>query len=90
MYFHVRWPDGVSHRFYSPSTVIEDYLRPGSEYRIDDFLERGKSALGVASDRVAAIHGVPCGRARATVAELDRAATGAAGDSTVVVERFER
>jgi uncharacterized repeat protein (TIGR04042 family) len=24
LYFHVRWPDGVTQRCYSPSTVLED------------------------------------------------------------------
>lgn len=90
VYFHVRWPDGVSRRFYSPSTVIEDYLRVGGEYCLGDFLERSRTALDVASDRVAAVYGFPCGRAAATAAALDELAARMPADAAVLVERFDR
>ncbi|KID29755.1 MSMEG_0570 family nitrogen starvation response protein [Prauserella rugosa] len=90
VYFHVRWPDGVSRRFYSPSTVIEEYLRTGNEYRLSDFLERSRVALAVASERVAAVYGFPCARAAATVAALDNLAAGVPADAAVLVERFDR
>ncbi|MBB3051778.1 putative repeat protein (TIGR04042 family) [Prauserella isguenensis] len=90
VYFHVRWPDGVSRRFYSPSTVIEEHLRTGGRYRIGDFLERTRAALVVASERVAAVHGFPCGRAAATVVALDDLATDLPADAAVLVERFDR
>ncbi|MFD5074543.1 MSMEG_0570 family nitrogen starvation response protein [Streptomyces sp. NPDC058371] len=52
LYFHVRWPDGETQRCYSPSTVVEDYLTIGGVYELGDFLERSRTALGIASDRV--------------------------------------
>ena len=63
MHFRVRWPSGEEDTCYSPSLVIKDYFAPGSSYPIDDFLRRSREALTIASDRVKARYGVPCGLA---------------------------
>lgn len=63
MRFHIRWPDGREESCYSPSLVIKDFFAPGAAYPLDDFLARSREALTIASDRVKARYGMPCGRA---------------------------
>ena len=63
--FLIRWPDGTPESCYSPSLVIEDYLVAGETYALADFLALSRTALAVASGRVKAKYGVPCGRALA-------------------------
>lgn len=91
MHFHIRWPNGLRESCYSPSLVIKDYFVPGTHYPLDDFLERSRTALTIASERVKARYGVPCSLALEqlqrieTTARNQRADTGA----TVLVEAFE-
>jgi uncharacterized repeat protein (TIGR04042 family) len=74
MTFTVRWPDGSTQRCYSPSLVMHDYLTPGSDYTIPDFVERSRAALTEASDRVRAKYGFACSSAAATLHEIESAA----------------
>lgn len=74
MTFTVRWPDGSTQRCYSPSLVMHDYLTPGSDYAIPDFVERSRAALTEASDRVRAKYGFACSSAAATLHEIESAA----------------
>lgn len=91
MRFHIRWPDGSLERCYSPSLVIKDYFVPGESYQLADFLERSRSALTIASARVAARYGHPCSLALGQLARIE-----AAGrcflenpDARVAVEAFD-
>ena len=52
MHFRIRWPDGTSETCYSPSLVIKDYFAVGATYPLADFLERSRTALNIASERV--------------------------------------
>lgn len=91
MRFRIRWPDGRSETCYSPSLVIKDYFSVGTAYRLTDFLERSRIALGIASDRVKAKYGMPCRHALAQLARIEAAAgvfTDHA-DPWVTVDRFE-
>jgi uncharacterized repeat protein (TIGR04042 family) len=72
MRFEIEWPDGTRARCYSPSLVVKDYLEPGRQYRLDDFLARSRTALRIASDRVAQKYGMPCGRALGQLGEIER------------------
>jgi putative flavoprotein involved in K+ transport len=63
VYFRVQWPNGTTENCYSPSTVIEQYLSAGSDYGVDDFLERVSRALQTASERVQAKFGLACSSA---------------------------
>lgn len=63
MRFQIRWPDGTEAFCYSPSLVIKDYLKVGETYTLADFLDKSRTALNIASDRVRAKYGFPCGRA---------------------------
>jgi uncharacterized repeat protein (TIGR04042 family) len=75
MRFQVRWPDGTEASCYSPSLVIKDYLAIGETYSLDDFLDKSRTALNIASDRVRAKYGFPCGRAMGQLQAIEGAAT---------------
>lgn len=55
MYFDVRWPDGLIQRCHSPSTIVEDYFTPGSEYELAEFVERSRTLPRI--ERTAAAYG---------------------------------
>ena len=99
MWFDVRWPDGTAQTCYSPSLVVTDHLAVGAGYPVPEFLDRARTALGIASDRVQAAYGFPCSRAAASLAAIEAAATrqpagrdpgDSGGDDPVVVEAFRR
>ncbi len=69
--FQIQWPDGCQETCYSPSLVVKDYFAPNSEYELDDFVERSRTALKIASDRVQAKYGRPCGLALGQLQELE-------------------
>jgi uncharacterized repeat protein (TIGR04042 family) len=69
--FQIQWPDGSQDICYSPSLVVKDYFTPNSEYALDDFIERSQTALQVASDRVYAKYGSPCGLALGQLQEIE-------------------
>jgi uncharacterized repeat protein (TIGR04042 family) len=91
MRFHIRWPDGTPETCYSPSLVIKDYFSVGADYPLADFLERSRTALAIASDRVKAKYGMPCRRALAQLARIETAA-GAftdVSDARVAIDGFD-
>jgi uncharacterized repeat protein (TIGR04042 family) len=88
MRFHIRWPDGSREACYSPSLVIKDHLAVGQDYPIDEFVDLSRLALGIASERVRARYGFPCGRAQAQLARIEDTARRQDG-GTVHVEFFE-
>ncbi|MEU9878581.1 MSMEG_0570 family nitrogen starvation response protein [Streptomyces phaeochromogenes] len=88
MYFHVRWPDGVTQRCYSPSTVVEDYFTPGDEYELAEFVERSRTALVLAGERVKEKFGFFCTGASDQLAQIERIAASysTVGGAKVAVE----
>ena len=88
MRFRVLWPDGARDSCYSPSLVIKDYLVPGRRYPLDGFVAAAREALGVASDRVKARYGFPCGRALGQLRAIEAAAA-RQPPGAVLVEAFE-
>ncbi|MEV7975503.1 MSMEG_0570 family nitrogen starvation response protein [Streptomyces sp. NPDC086519] len=88
MYFDVRWPDGGIQRCYSPSTVIEDYFTVGTEYEVADFLERSRTALGIAGERVREKFGFSCTGASGQLERIEETARVRAfpADGKVTVE----
>ncbi|MDQ1556932.1 MAG: hypothetical protein QOI02_1934, partial [Actinomycetota bacterium] len=52
MTFTVRWPDGTVADLYSPSLVMHDFLTPGSDYPLQEFVDKSAEALDLASARV--------------------------------------
>jgi uncharacterized repeat protein (TIGR04042 family) len=61
--FQIQWPDGTTMRCYSPSLIVKEYFTPNTDYDLDDFVARSRTALQIASDRVLAKYGRPCGLA---------------------------
>jgi uncharacterized repeat protein (TIGR04042 family) len=74
MYFRIHWPNGAVETCYSPSLVIRDYFSAGERYALADFLERSRTALTLASDRVQAKYGRACSRAKAQLARIETVA----------------
>lgn len=61
--FQIQWPDGFQETCYSPSLIVKDYFIPGQEYDLEEFVQRSQTSLQIASDRVKAKYGRPCGLA---------------------------
>lgn len=59
----VEWPDGSQCSYYSPSTIVHEYFKPGETYPVDEFLRMSRRAYQEASDRVQAKFGFACGGA---------------------------
>jgi uncharacterized repeat protein (TIGR04042 family) len=74
MHFRIQWPDGDEANCYSPSLVIGDFFKPGEAYALDDFVERSRQALGIASERVREKYGFACSAAMDQLAQIERAA----------------
>ncbi len=70
MRFVVRWPDDTVTSCYSPSLVVRDYLEVGKAYPLDDFVERSRIALTIASQRVEEKFGFPCSNAHAQLSQI--------------------
>jgi uncharacterized repeat protein (TIGR04042 family) len=91
MLFHIRWPDGTTEQCYSPSLVIKDHLAVGGGYDVAEFMQRSRTALTIASDRVREKYGFACSRAMGQLARLEAAAERfhAAPDGVVTVTSFQ-
>lgn len=89
MTFTVQWADGAVQRLYSPSLVVHDYLEPGADYSVDEFMRRTSEAMRLASERVEARFGFPCSRARATRQQVVATASTHEPDSCVRVLAME-
>jgi uncharacterized repeat protein (TIGR04042 family) len=74
MIFHIAWPDGSTEPCYSPSLVIKEYLAIGETYKVAEFLQRSRTALTIASDRVKEKYGFSCSRAMGQLARLESGA----------------
>ena len=90
MWFVVRWPDGSPETCYSPSLVIKEHFSEGGVYGVEDFLDRSRTALRIASDRVQAKYGRPCSLALGQLKSIESAAARFLDDpgATVSCERF--
>jgi uncharacterized repeat protein (TIGR04042 family) len=89
MMFEVSWPDGSTTSYYSPSLVVEEYLQPGQEYAVADFVGRSREALVIAGERVRAKYGMGCAESAASLARIERVAASFT-EGVVRVERFRR
>jgi len=74
IHFQIKWPDGKPETCYSPSLIVKDYFTPNSEYELEDFVTRSRTSLNIASDRVLAKYGTPCGRALGQLRQIETAA----------------
>lgn len=69
--FKIQWSDGTEQICYSPSLVIKKYFIPGKEYKLNEFVEKSRTALNIASDRVKKAYGFPCGRALRQLKQIE-------------------
>jgi uncharacterized repeat protein (TIGR04042 family) len=72
--FQIQWPDGTQEVCYSPSLVVKDYFTPTQFYSLEDFVQRSRTALTIASDRVQAKYGTPCGLALGQLQKIEQQA----------------
>ncbi|GLS45662.1 MSMEG_0570 family nitrogen starvation response protein [Methylobacterium brachythecii] len=89
MRFHVLWPDGRREACYSPSLVVQDFLTPGESYALADFVEKSRTALTIASERVREKYGFACSSALDQLARIESAAERQAPGGRVTVETFD-
>ncbi|NUN65423.1 MSMEG_0570 family nitrogen starvation response protein [Pseudanabaena biceps] len=69
--FQITWPDNSQDSCYSPSLIVKQYFEPDTEYDLVDFVERSREALNIASDRVKAKYGFPCGLALGQLQDIE-------------------
>lgn len=74
MKFQIEWPDGSQAICYSPSLIVKEYFTPNQIYDLSDFVLRSRTALIIASDRVKAKYGFPCGLALGQLQEIEATA----------------
>ncbi|MBI6548271.1 MSMEG_0570 family nitrogen starvation response protein [Xenorhabdus lircayensis] len=72
--FTVKWPNGDRVQYYSPSTVIYEYLSIGQRYPSTQFLHQVENGLYAASERVRARYGFACSSAIDNLAMIKRQA----------------
>jgi putative flavoprotein involved in K+ transport len=89
MHFVVRWPDGSDQRCYSPSLIVRDYLEVGQTYSVEGFLDRSRTLLNIAAERVRAKFGHYCSAAMDQLAAIEEQATLHDAGGPVVVTAFE-
>lgn len=73
--FQIQWPDGSRETCYSPSLVVKDYFVAPQAYALEDFVQRSRTALQIASDRVQAKYGMPCGLALGQLQSIETKAS---------------
>ncbi len=69
--FKIQWPDGSEETCYSPSLIVKEYFTPNHDYELADFVTRSRTSLTIASDRVKAKYGRPCGLALGQLQEIE-------------------
>ncbi|EIZ86916.1 hypothetical protein WYO_0372 [Methylobacterium sp. GXF4] len=89
MHFHIRWPNGRREACYSPSLIVKDFLAVGESYALDAFVEKTRTALTIASERVREKYGFACSSAMAQLARIETAAKQQDPGGLVTVETFE-
>ena len=84
--FNIVWPDGSQEQFYSPSTVVNQYFQSGQIYELQDFVQRSRESLNLASERVRQRYGSPCSMAIAQLNRIETKATQFDQEPTAPVE----
>ncbi|MET0385283.1 MAG: MSMEG_0570 family nitrogen starvation response protein [Polyangiales bacterium] len=74
LHFALRWPDGSTETYYSPSTSIREHLAAPASYPLPELLTRVRAAMHHASERVRAKYGFSCSSAAATLAQIEATA----------------
>jgi len=69
--FQIQWPDGTEQQCYSPSLVVKQYFDPGETYELTEFVDKSRTALTIASDRVKKAYGFSCSRALGQLQQIE-------------------
>ncbi|MEO1671233.1 MAG: MSMEG_0570 family nitrogen starvation response protein [Cyanobacteria bacterium J06631_2] len=69
--FKIQWPDGTEQECYSPSLVVKKYFDPGVTYELTEFVDKSRTALNIASDRVQEAYGFPCSKALGQLKQIE-------------------
>jgi uncharacterized repeat protein (TIGR04042 family) len=48
IFFDVRWPDGSTESYYSPSLIVEEHFRADSGYPVAEFVRRARTCMRIA------------------------------------------
>lgn len=68
----LHWPDGDASNFYSPSTIVYEFIKPGDTLTIAELEHKGLLALKEASERVRARYGFACTRTDEEAVKLQK------------------
>jgi uncharacterized repeat protein (TIGR04042 family) len=85
----LHWPDSEASRFYSPSTVVYEFLQPGDTLSIAELEEKGLAALREASERVRARYGFACTRTDEEASKLQKRLAMYGRSETVAVREIK-
>lgn len=81
----LHWPDGETSSFYSPSTVVYQYLQPAETLSVAELEQKGLAALREASERVRARYGFACTRTDEEALKLQRSLARYSGNEHVQI-----
>lgn len=87
--FKIQWPDGCQETCYSPSSIIKNYFESEHDYELAEFVDLAQTALQIASDRVEAKYGRPCGLAIGQLMEIQSTASRFSSYSRPIVRVIE-
>ena len=87
--FKIQWPDGERETCYSPSSIVKAYFEPAQNYDLLDFVDRCRTALNIASERVRLKYGRPCGLAIGQLATIEAKADRFRSESMSIVRVIE-
>ena len=73
--FQIQWPDGTEQNCYSPSLVVKEYFTPGESYELAEFVQKSRTALNIASDRVKKAYGFSCSQALGQIKQIESKAS---------------
>jgi uncharacterized repeat protein (TIGR04042 family) len=74
VHFRVQWPDAQTAVYYSPSTAVRAHFKAGESYPVPEFLERSRTALHQAAERVRQKYGYYCSSAMDTLQQIEATA----------------
>ncbi|TDU71211.1 putative repeat protein (TIGR04042 family) [Prosthecobacter fusiformis] len=83
VHYIVELPDGEKRQCYSPSTVIHEHFKSGDAMPMSEFIQRSRTALNAASDRVRQRFGFACSSAMDQLSEIESWGRSYPADQTV-------
>lgn len=88
IFFDVRWPDGSTESFYSPSLIVQEYFSAGAGYPIAEFVDQVQACMRIADDRVRRKYGFGCAESAWTSGRVATSAARFAATDEVTLQTF--